>query len=43
MTCGGGAQDRSRAKAQVAENGGNECAGSATQSQSCNNYGCPGV
>ena len=42
VTCGCGTQDRSRAKTQEAENGGNECAGNATETQVCNSALCSG-
>ena len=43
MTGGGGTHGRSRAKTQEAENGGNKCAGTASETQSCNSNGCPGM
>ena len=42
VTCGGGSQQRNRAKTQEALFGGNECTGSDFESQLCNNNGCPG-
>ena len=42
VTCGGGTQDRNRAVSQQALFGGNECAGTGQETQSCNSAGCPG-
>ena len=42
VTCGGGNQERNRAISQQALFGGNECAGIAKETQSCNSQGCPG-
>ena len=42
VTCGGGTQERNRAKTQEALFGGNECTGNDLETQPCNNNGCPG-
>ena len=42
-SCGGGTQKRYRTKSVVAQNGGNECSGSNTDTQSCNTNNCPGT
>ena len=42
MTCGGGTQERNRAKTQEALFGGNECTGNNLETQPCNINGCPG-
>ena len=41
-TCGGGIQNGTRTVAQPAENGGSECTGPSTSTQSCNSEKCPG-
>merc|ERR1712179_420155 len=40
-SCGGGEKTRSRAKATEKVNGGHECLGEATQTESCNEDACP--
>ena len=40
-SCGGGEKTRSRAKATEKVNGGNECLGEATQTETCNTALCP--
>ena len=41
-SCGGGTQTGERHYAQLAENGGQECTGETTTTQSCNEQECPG-
>ena len=41
-TCGGGTQSRTRTIKKEAENGGQDCAGEATETQDCNTDSCPG-
>ena len=42
-TCGGGEQSRNRTVSQEAMNGGAPCVGSYTNTQTCNEDGCPGI
>ena len=41
-SCGGGTQTGERHYSQLAENGGQECTGETTTTQSCNEQECPG-
>ena len=43
VTCGGGTQERNRTITQPALNNGTDCVGNDTDTQSCNNDGCPGI
>ena len=43
VTCGGGTQGRNRSIRQQALYGGNECIGEDNDTQTCNNFGCPGI
>ena len=40
VTCGGGKQNRTRVITTTAENGGNNCTGSAHETQDCNPNAC---
>ena len=42
LTCGNGTQERNRTITQEALNGGTDCTGNETETQSCNTFGCPG-
>ena len=44
VSCGGGNQEKMRTKSPPAENGGTDCVGSDTESQTCNDdISCPGT
>ena len=42
-TCGDGTRTHTRTKATSAANGGNQCTGGPTETESCNEGSCPGI